>query len=114
MNVKGSTWSEYKVRRRRAVRSLIATINKLKRTALFEHELKEVKDLEDALDFVKSQDFNKLVKHVKCPICGSNKITYADAENVCFNGYNDEELGKLEILVISRCENCGFYAIEGW
>ena len=114
MNVKGSKWSEYKVRRRRAVRSLIATTNRLERTALFDHEIKEVEDLKDALNFVQSQDFNKLANHVKCPICGSDDITYADADNVCFYGYNDEERGKIENLGISHCDNCGFYSIEGW
>ena len=43
-----------------------------------------------------------------CPVCKSRNITYADVEPCCFNGANDAKLGKIVILRVWHCCDCGF------
>ena len=43
-----------------------------------------------------------------CPVCKSRNITYADIEPCCFNGANDAKLGKIVILRVWHCCDCGF------
>ena len=67
------------------------------------------KIIKDALDFFRSLDtqhdwYNKRY----CPVCKSRKITYADVEPCCFNGANDAKLGKIVILRVWHCCDCGF------
>lgn len=59
-------------------------------------------------------DFDTFNKKQVCPICGSEKYTYGKANDVMFYGFNDKELGRLEMLTILKCEECGFYSIMDW
>jgi uncharacterized OB-fold protein len=47
-----------------------------------------------------------------CPACGSKRVGWARACPLCFNGYNDKELGKIESLLVTHCYDCGYTGIE--
>lgn len=114
MNVAGGVWSKYKTIRRRVLRFLISEQNRQKHEAVFEEDYERLKEYGDAIEFIKSMDFDEYKKKQVCPICGSEEYTYGEVSDVMFYGFNDKELGKLEKLTILKCEECGFYSILDW
>lgn len=110
MNVKGSSWPIWKTNRRRILRFMIAQYNIRKHSAIFEKDFEELKEYEYAMNYIRALDDRLFYK--KCPMCNSDKVTFGRARDICFDGTNDVELGKIESLMISHCENCGYSAIE--
>lgn len=112
---KGAKWSKYKVRRRSALRFLVALYNKKKQesVAIFEEDKKELEGIRDVIDLLQAIDYNNSDWSYKnkCPICGSDKVIYCPIEPCCFDSV-DHKLGQIEGLIINHCEDCGFTNIE--
>lgn len=110
--IKNQQWSPFKLKRRRILRFLIAERNRLNNEVVFEEDAEKVKQYDEVIKFLQCLDYNPYNK--KCPVCGSRHFTEGVAEGVGFYGRNDENDGKIEILTITHCLDCGWYQIEGW
>lgn len=105
----GMKWSPYKRKKRKLLQGLQKIYTRLKAEAVFDADVENCQVLKESIEFFRSMDsqhdwYNKKY----CPICKSRKITYADIEPCCFNGANDVDLGKIVILRVWHCCDCGF------
>lgn len=95
-------------------KKITALANRLRVEAVFPEDFKDVEALDEVLRYLNAQSLTYL--RGRCPICGEPTITEAEVEPACFNGVGDApmSLGKIEGLLIRRCENCHAYCIVGW
>lgn len=111
--VKNQKWSKFKVYRKSILRDIVAIRNKLNAQAVFKDDKEDIKKLDKTIDFLNRIDYNYNWEYKKvCPMCESDKVTRCLFEPACFDGLNDDNLGKIEGLLIYRCEECGYTTIS--
>lgn len=110
-----SYWNQSRKWRRTVLTNLTKIANRLRVEAVFPEEFQEVSKLDDAIRFINAYNLQPDLKG-KCPLCGEATLTEGEIEDIMFYGIGDAPkwLGKMEGLIITRCENCGAYHIEGW
>jgi len=97
-----------RTKQRRAMHYVVRKINELSAIAMTDEDFDSLSRLEDLKELL---SFKTIGTFYKCPACGSSRISRCNIGPCCFEGLQDKSDGKIEMLQITKCEDCGLYTL---
>jgi len=83
----------------------VKSYNTKNEVAVFDEEIEEVAKFKQLKEFLEGVSDTRFIK---CPFCKSENIIEGCCDAVAFYGKEDVYRGKIEDIIVTRCDDCGY------